>query len=103
MLLWQVEEKGDIAKEKRSWLLNESNVRVLEAVTFYAGAKNISETNYECVGSPSYFSRVPSITSIGNFYAPFGNLSPISERVDDSTQKLPAEKNSTNKNTSTLT
>ena len=53
--------------------------------------KNIIENNSERVGIPSSFSRAPSIPSIGNYYAPFVNLYPISERVNDSTQNPPAE------------
>ena len=46
------------------------------------------EKNYERVEIPSSLSRAPSITSIGDFSAPFGNFYPISEKVDDSTQNL---------------
>ena len=65
-------------------------MRGLEAVKDHSGAKNISENKYECVGRPSSLSRAPSIPSIGGFSASFGNLCPISERVNDSTQNTSA-------------
>ena len=52
----------------------------------------MSEKNSKYVGIYSY-SRAQSTPSIGNVSAPFGNLYPISERVNDSIKNHPAENN----------
>ena len=80
--LLQGEGKVYHDKEKRSLFSKKSKVRGWEALKGHSVAKNISEKNSERVGSLNYFLRVPSIPSICNLSAPFGNLSPISERVN---------------------
>ena len=76
MLQGKVEVGCD--EDNQRGLSKKSKVRVSEAIKCHAGDKNMSETNNERVGIPSYFSRAPSIPSIGNFSAPFVNLYPIS-------------------------
>ena len=74
-----------------SLLSKKSEMIVLEAVKGHLGAKNISENRYERVGGPSNFSVAPPIPSIWNLSVPFGNFFPISEKVNNSTQKPPVE------------
>ena len=88
--LWQGQWWVDLEDDKQSWFSKKIKVRGWYSVKGYSGAKNMSEGNYEHVGSPYYFSRAALKPSIGNLSASFGNLSPISERVTDSTQKPPA-------------
>ena len=49
------------------------------------------EKSSERVEIHSSFSIAPSIPLVENLSAPFDNLSPISERVNDSTRKFPAK------------
>ena len=51
----------------------------------------MSEKNDERVGIPSYFSKSLSIPSIGDFSAPFGNFSPVTEIGNNSTKNPPTE------------
>ena len=79
---WKGEGKVDSDEDKRSWFSNQSKVRGWEDVKGRSGAKNMSENNSELFGSPLSLSRAPSTPPIGNFSAPYCNLSPISENIN---------------------
>ena len=91
--LLQVEVKVCLDEEKWSWLSNKSKVGGWEAIKGYSGAKNMSKNNYDRVGSPSSFSKTPSIPSIGHLYEKLVILSPITEKVNNSTLRILHMKN----------